>query len=120
LEVVDLVDAIQTYPALVGRRCGWIMKATTSLEKYRIILNNIDKKIIIPLDPQEGKPWVEPWEEYLEMGRLYQVLYEEKCIVEPNAFIEIVTRSPHSIGQNYDTTLYECKIDNYEYKAKEF
>jgi hypothetical protein len=39
------------------------MKATISLERDWIKLKGSGRKIIIPLDPKEGNPWVETWEE---------------------------------------------------------
>jgi hypothetical protein len=39
------------------------MKANISLERDRIKLKGSGRKIIIPLDPKEGKPWVETWDE---------------------------------------------------------
>jgi hypothetical protein len=35
------------------------MKETISLERDRVKLKGNDRKIVIPLDPKEGKTWVE-------------------------------------------------------------
>ena len=61
-EVNNLVEVIPTYPTLVERPWGWNMKATISLERDIIKLKGSDRKIIIPLDPKEGKSWVETWD----------------------------------------------------------
>jgi hypothetical protein len=52
------------------------MRATISLERDIIKLKGSGRKIIIPLDPKEGKPWVETWDETNEAHRLYQVMNE--------------------------------------------
>lgn len=91
-KVINLVDSIPTYLVVFGRPWGRRMKATISLEKDKIKLKGNGKKIIIPLDLHEGKPWVEAYEEELETRRLYQVLHEHQDNVEPNPFSEILIR----------------------------
>jgi hypothetical protein len=95
------------------------MRATISLERDRIKLKGSGRKIIIPLDPKEGKPWVETWDEAHEAHRLYQVMNEKKDNIEPNSEGEILLGSPLSIGQNSDTELYNWKMENYESQEKE-
>lgn len=53
-ELIDLFNGIPTYLTLVGRLWGQRMKEIISLEKDRIKLKG-KGKIIIPLDPCEGK-----------------------------------------------------------------
>ena len=62
-EFINLVEGIPAYPALVRRPWDRNMKAMISLERDRIKLKGSRRKIIIPLDPKEGKPWVETWDE---------------------------------------------------------
>jgi len=61
------------------------MKVNISLEKYRIKLKGNNKKIIIPLDPCEGKPLVDSTNEEAKIKKLYQVLHDEHNNVEPNS-----------------------------------
>ena len=75
-ELINLVEGIPAYPALVDKNWVRSIKATISLERYRIKLKGSRRKIIIPLDPKEGKPWVETWDEAHEARRLYQVMNE--------------------------------------------
>jgi hypothetical protein len=49
------------------------LKANVSLEKDRIKLKKDGRKIIIPLDQKEGKPWNESWDEDQEGWCLYQI-----------------------------------------------
>jgi hypothetical protein len=79
----------------------------------------VNRNIIIPLDPKEGKPWVETWDEDQEARQLYQIMNEQKDNVEPNVEGEILVGTPLSMGQNSDTKLYNWKIENYEAQAKE-
>jgi hypothetical protein len=62
-EGIDLVEGMPTYPTLVSWPWGQQMKATISLERNRIKLKGSGRKIITPLDPKEGKPWMESWGE---------------------------------------------------------
>jgi hypothetical protein len=94
------------------------MKATISLERDRIKLKGSGRKIIIPLDPKEGKPWMESWDEDQEAICLYQINNEQKYYIEPTAEGEILRESPMSVGHNSDSALYNWKIENYEAHAK--
>jgi hypothetical protein len=53
------------------------------LERDRIKLKGSKRKIIIPLDPKEGKPWTKSWDEDQEAWCLYQIVNEKKYYVEP-------------------------------------
>jgi hypothetical protein len=50
------------------------MKSIVSLKRDRIKLKGSGKKIIIPLDPKEGKPWVETWDKDQEAQCLYHIM----------------------------------------------
>jgi hypothetical protein len=65
-EVINLVEGIQSYLAPVRRPWGQNMKAMISLERDSIELKGSRRKIIIHLDPKEGKPWVDTWDEAQE------------------------------------------------------
>jgi hypothetical protein len=76
-ELIDLVNGMPTYPTLVGRPWGRQMKENISLEKDRIKLKGNGRKIIIPLDPNEGKPGSESLDEYQKTICLYQIFNEQ-------------------------------------------
>jgi hypothetical protein len=101
-----LVEAIPTYLALVGKPWGRNMWATISLERDRIKIKGSIRKIIIPLDSKEGKPWVDRWYGNQEFQQLYQINNEQRDNFELNSEGEILVRSPLSIGQNLDIKLY--------------
>jgi len=66
------------------------MKEIISLERNKIKLKGNGQKIVIPLEPKEGKPWVEVWDEDVEAKKLYQIMQEDKDNVEPNDSREIL------------------------------
>jgi hypothetical protein len=94
------------------------MKANISLEKDRIKLKGDGRKIIIPLDPKERKPWTESWDEDQEARCLYHINNKQIDYVEPTAQGEILRESPMSVGHNSDSALYNWQIENYEAHAK--
>jgi hypothetical protein len=47
------------------------MKNTISIEKDMINIKRNVKRIIIPLNPKEGKPWMEPWKEESNIRNLH-------------------------------------------------
>ena len=72
-EVIALVMGMSTYATIVGQPWGRKLKANISLEKDRTKLKKDGRKIIIPLDQKEGKPWNESWDEDQEGWCLYQI-----------------------------------------------
>jgi hypothetical protein len=58
-EVINLVEGMPAHASLFDRPWGQKMKSNISLKKYRIKLKGNGKKIMIPLDPKEGKPMIE-------------------------------------------------------------
>lgn len=107
------------YVELVSRPWGRQMKANISLEKDRVKLKGNGRKIIIPLDPSERKPWSEPLDEDHEVRCLYQIINEQRDYIEPNAQGEILAESPLSIGHNSNLDLYNWQIENYEAHSKD-
>jgi hypothetical protein len=83
-EVIHLVEGTPSYADLFIRPWGRRMKETISLERDRIKLKGSGRKIIILLDPKEGKPWMESWDEDQEDRCLYQINNEQKYYIEPN------------------------------------
>ena len=118
-EVIDIQDEKHTYPVLVGRTWGRKMKASISLEKGRIKIKGKGKRVIIPLDPVEGRAWEEPDDDDFNAQRLYQVIKSNEDIIEPNINGEIHLGSPLSIGYNSDSELYDWEIEKYESIARD-
>ena len=57
--MIEPREGSKSYLALVSRPWTRKMKANISLEKDRIKLKGQGKKVIIPLDPEEGESWEE-------------------------------------------------------------
>ena len=118
-EVIDLKDEQYSYPALVGRPWGRRMKASISLEKDRIKIKGKGKRVIIPLDPAQGKAWEEVDDTNVDARRLYQVIQSNEDTMEPTKDGQLHFGSPLSVGYNSDTELYNWEIENYESIARE-
>ena len=74
------------------------MKANISLEKDRIKIKGQGKKIIITLDPKEGKPWEEPNDSEDKVRQLYKIIQGNLYLVEPNDQGELNIGSLTSVG----------------------
>ena len=59
-KAIEPKEGSRSYLAIVSRPWARKMKANISLEKDKIKLKGQGKKIIIPLDPNEGAHWEEP------------------------------------------------------------
>ena len=93
-EVIDPFEEMPAYASLVDWTWDRRMKATISLERYIIKLKGSGRKIIIPLDPKEGKPWMESWDKDQEAIFLYQINNEQKYYIELTVEGEILRESP--------------------------
>ena len=52
---------------MVGQTCGQNMKSSISLEKERIKLKGNGQKVIVPIHPFQGEPWIEPVDEEVDV-----------------------------------------------------
>ena len=66
-EIIDPKEGSSSFPALVGRPSGRIMKALISLDKERIKLKGNGQKVIVPIHPYQGEPWIEPIDEEVDI-----------------------------------------------------
>ena len=69
--MIDPKEGSKSFPTLVSRPQGRKMKASISLEKYRIKLKWEGRRIIIPINPKEGKPWLDPCDEEGDIQNWY-------------------------------------------------
>ena len=72
-----------TYVGLIGCPWGQKMKPTISLDKEKIKLKGEGRRIIIPLDRKQGKPWLEPCDEDGDIRTLYQLIQGKGDNVKP-------------------------------------
>ena len=106
-KVIEPNEGSKSYPALVGWPWARKMKENISLEKDRIKLKGQGKKIIIPLDSKEGKPWEQLDDTEADIHQLYQVMQSNADTIEPNIQGELDLGSPMSIGRNFNSDLDE-------------
>ena len=102
---------------LVDQPWGRKMKASISLDKECIKLKGNGQKVIVPIHPSQGEPWIEPIDEEVDVRQLYQI-HNDADYTEPNIHGELNLGNQDSIGYNSDTKLYDCKIENYETQAR--
>ena len=117
-KVIETREGSKSYLALVGQLWARKMKANISLEKYRIKLKGQGKKVIIPLYPEEGEPWEEPYDLEAKVRKLYQVIESNLDMVEPNNQGELNIGSLTSVGCNSNSDLYDWELEKYESYAK--
>ena len=109
-EVIDPKQGMSSYLALVSRPWGCKMRANISLDKDRLKIKGKGKKVIIPLDPNQGWPWEETNDDDAEIRRLYQVIHHNEDTVEPNEKGEIYLGSPMSVRKKLGLWTIQLEI----------
>ena len=61
--VIDIVDEGSSYPALLGIRWDNDSLVVIKLKKCVMNFENNDIKVIAPIDPSEGRRYIEPVKE---------------------------------------------------------
>ena len=87
------------------------MKALISLDKERIKLKGNGQKVIVPIHPSQGDPWIEPIDEEVDIRQLYQIQNNEDY-TEPNVYGELHLGNQDSVGYNSDEELYDREVDH--------
>ena len=59
-EVIEIVDDIKPYPALLGIDWATDMNGVINQKKWKMIFENKSLRVIVPLDPIEGLRYTEP------------------------------------------------------------
>ena len=89
------------------------MKASISLDKERIKLKGNGQKVIVPIHPSQGEPWIEPIDEEVDIRQLYQIQNNEDY-TKLNVYGEIHLGNQDSVGYNSDAELYDWEVKNYK------
>ena len=66
-EIIDPKEGSSSFPALVGWPWGRKMKASIYLDKERIKLKGNGQKVIVPIHPSQGEPWIEHIDEEVDI-----------------------------------------------------
>ena len=93
------------------------MKASISLDKERIKLKGNGQKVIVPIHPSQGEPWIEPIDQEVDIQQLYQIQNNEDY-TKPNIYVELHLGNQDSVGYNSDAELYDWEVENYETQAR--
>ena len=94
------------------------MKASISLDKERIKLKQNGQKVIVPIHPSQGEPWIEPIDDEVDVRQIYQI-QNTVDYTEPNLHGELHLGNQDSVGYNSDIELCDWEIKNYETQARE-
>ena len=63
-EVIEIIDDSNPYPALLGIEWAMENAAIINLKKRQMTFEGRDLRVILPLDPSQGKWYTEPpWDE---------------------------------------------------------
>ena len=116
-EIIDPEEGSSSFLTLVSRPWGRKMKASISLDKERIKLKGNGQKVIVPIHPSQGEPWIEPIDEEVNIRQLYQI-HNDVDYAEPNIHGELNLGNQDSVGYNSDAELYDWEIENYETQAR--
>ena len=92
------------------------MKASISLDKEQINIKGNGQKVIVPIHPSQGEPWIEPIDEEIDVQKIYKIQNNEDY-TEPNNYGELHLGNQDSFGYNLDAKLYDWEIENYEPQA---
>ena len=100
-EIIDPKEGSNSFSVLVARPWGRKMKVSISLDKERIKLKGNWQKVIVPIHPSQGEPWVEPIDKEVDIRQLYQINNNEDYI-EPNTYGELYLGNQDSVSYNLD------------------
>ena len=85
-EVIEIMDDINPYPALLGIDWATNMNGVINLEKWKIIFENKLLRVIVPLDPAEGSRYTEPVCDYGsddDLDYIYKIKTRDRDLVNP-------------------------------------
>jgi hypothetical protein len=81
-EVIDIVDDIQPYPTIMGLEWDFDNQAIIKLKRREMIFEVGDLKVTTPLDPSEGKRYIEP-ERGNDIDNLYNMTAQNGGLSQP-------------------------------------
>ena len=86
-EVIEIIDDINPYPALLGIEWAMANAAIINLKRRQMTFEGNDLRIIIPLDPSQGERYTEPIRdegEHDTLDHIYNITAMDADYVEPN------------------------------------
>ena len=102
--VIEFVDGGGCYPSLLGIRWANDSMSITNFEKWMITFENHDIRVIAPMDPKEGRRYIEPVKDEVVRGWDHAYNISEDYI-HPTTDGELGWRSASSASSNSDDAL---------------
>jgi hypothetical protein len=59
-EVIEIVDGSKTYSVFLGLECDFDNQTIINMKKRQMIFEVADLRVTVPLNPTEGRRYVEP------------------------------------------------------------
>jgi hypothetical protein len=98
-ELIEIVDGGKPYPKLVGLDLDFDNQTLIDLKKRHIVFEVRDWKVIAPLDPIEGRRYVEPMKGK-DLDNLYNVTTHMDDYVNPTSYGALIWRIITSCASN--------------------
>jgi hypothetical protein len=126
-EVIEIVDEIYPYPALLGIDWAFNNSTVVDLKKRRMMFEGDGLRVIAPLDPDEGHRYTQPIREEdcaYELENIYKLTARQQDYINPMADGNLSWRSESACSsyskealENWKNMMYEvstqtmCQID---------
>ena len=83
-EVIEIVDDSNPYPKLLGIKWALNNNVIINLKKIQMSFDDGINRITAPIDPGEGRRYVEPVKDERELDTIYNIMYNKVDYVEPD------------------------------------
>ena len=103
-DVIEVLEDGGSYPTLLG--IGWAndSMAVINFKKQVMTFENKDVRVIAPMDPQEGRQYIEPMKD--EVGRSWDHAYNiSKDDIHPTIDVDLGWCSTSSASSDSDDAL---------------
>jgi len=82
-EVIEIIDDNNPYPSLLGIEWAFDYNAIINLKKKKMIFEDGETRVITPIDPSDGRRYIEPVKEGIDLDSIYNLTSREKDHVDP-------------------------------------
>jgi hypothetical protein len=113
-EVIEIVDDIFPYPALLGIYWAFNNSTVVDLKKRRMNFEGNGLKFIAPLDPDEGPRYTKPIREEdpaYELENIYKLTTRQHDYINPTADGNISWRSESACSSDFEEALEMAEQD---------
>ena len=116
-DVIEVVDGGGSYPSLLG--IGWAndIIEVINFKKRMMTFENQDIRVIAPMDPSEGRRYIEPSKDEVVRGWDHAFNISEYYI-HPTANGELGRSSASSVSSDSDDTLANWKNHLHEFSLR--